>query len=121
MSRGPWIRLHRSAAVMHSTPTLWSTPRAHARSPPPSGPAITRCNLRLRLAVLSACQTGLPGVRAPEEVTNLPTSLVVAGAAGVVGSWWKVLDERTAMLMVAFYERWGGPSTPGPTPDAALR
>jgi CHAT domain-containing protein len=64
--------------------------------------------LRVRLAVLSACETALPGTELPDEVVALPTGLVQAGVAGVVASQWSVPDRATAMLMAEFYQRWPG-------------
>ncbi|MEU6277905.1 CHAT domain-containing protein [Streptomyces populi] len=62
--------------------------------------------LGLRLAVLSACETSVPGGRLPDEVVSLPTGLLQAGAAGVLASLWEVTDVATAMLMTEFYRRW---------------
>ncbi len=73
---------------------------------------------RARLAVLSACETRLPGTDLPDEVIALPTGLVQAGVPGVVGSLWSVLDLSTAMLMVRFYDLWRGDDLP---PAEALR
>src|SRR5713101_6090956 len=39
----------------------------------------------VRLAVLSACESGIPGTELPDEIVSLPTGLVQAGVAGVVG------------------------------------
>ncbi|MEU9342327.1 CHAT domain-containing protein [Streptomyces sp. NPDC048278] len=65
-----------------------------------------RLRLRLRLAVLSACETSVPGGRLPDEVVSLPTGLLQAGVAGVLASLWEVTDVATAMLMTEFYRRW---------------
>jgi CHAT domain-containing protein len=73
---------------------------------------------RARLAVLSACETRLPGADLPDEVVSLPTGLVQAGVPGVVGSLWSVLDLSTAMLMVRFYDLWRRDGLP---PMEALR
>ena len=62
--------------------------------------------LRVRLAVLSACETALPGTELPDEVVALPTGLLQAGVAGIVASQWSVPDRATAMLMAEFYRRW---------------
>jgi CHAT domain-containing protein/tetratricopeptide (TPR) repeat protein len=62
--------------------------------------------LRLCLAVLSACETFVPGRELPDEVVGLPTALLQAGAAGVVGTLWKVVDRGTLLLMVRFYQGW---------------
>jgi CHAT domain-containing protein len=40
----------------------------------------------IRLAILSVCETGLPGTQLPDEVVSLPTGLLQAGVAGVVAS-----------------------------------
>jgi len=58
-----------------------------------------------RLAVLSACQTGLMDVlRVPGEFLGLPAGFLQAGVPGVVGSLWPVNDLSTALLMIKFYE-----------------
>jgi CHAT domain-containing protein len=62
--------------------------------------------LQVRLAVLSACETALPGTDLPDEVIGLPTGLLQAGVAGVVASQWLVPDRATAMLMTAFARTW---------------
>ncbi len=60
----------------------------------------------VRLATLSACETGIPGTELPEEVVNLPAGLLQAGIAGVAASLWSVNDFSTMMLMAYFYDRW---------------
>jgi CHAT domain-containing protein len=74
--------------------------------------------LRVHLAVLSACETSLPGTDLPDEVVALPTGLLQAGVASVVASMWTVPDRATAMLMTDFYRRWRGVGDP---PALALR
>jgi CHAT domain-containing protein len=74
--------------------------------------------LQVRLAVLSACETALPGTELPDEVVALPTGLLQAGVAGVVASQWSVPDRATAMLMAEFYRCWRREQM---TPAAALR
>lgn len=66
-------------------------------------------HLTMRLAVLSACETGVPGARIPDEVIGLPTGLVEAGVIGVVASLWSVPDATTAQLMGDFYALWRSP------------
>ena len=72
----------------------------------------------LRLAVLSACETGIPGTNLPDEVISLPTGLLQAGAAGVVSSLWSVADLSTMVLLSRFYELWRNQNLP---PATALR
>ncbi|QKV74886.1 CHAT domain-containing protein [Amycolatopsis sp. Hca4] len=76
-------------------------------------------NLKIdaRLAVLSACETALPGTELPDEVLGLPTGLLQAGAAGVVASGWAAHDLTTAMTITDFTRRWRA----GATPAEALR
>ena len=71
-----------------------------------------------RLAVLSACETGLPGAELPEEAVSLPSGLIQAGVAGVVGSLWAVNEVSTALLMARFYDLW---RQEGREPPEALR
>ena len=80
--------------------------------------SLSALSLHARLAVLSACETGLPGLGAPDEVTGLPTALLQAGVAGTVASLWEVPDASTALLMVEFYRLW---RLEGHPPPAALR
>jgi CHAT domain-containing protein len=72
----------------------------------------------LRLAILSACETGIPGTELPDEVISLPTGLLQAGAAGVVSSLWSVADLSTMLLLSRFYQLW---RTDGLEPPEALR
>ncbi|MFI5912058.1 CHAT domain-containing protein [Dactylosporangium sp. NPDC051541] len=59
-----------------------------------------------RLAVLSACETAVPGRDLPDEVVGLPGALLQAGVAGVVASLWAVPDRATMLLIRRFYEGW---------------
>ena len=71
-----------------------------------------------RLAVLSACETGVPGLELIEEVVGLPAGMMQAGVPGVVGSMWEVSDRSTALLMARFYSLW---RETGYSPQEALR
>ena len=75
-------------------------------------------DLRVRLALLSACETLVPGRDLPDEVVVLPTGLIQAGAAGVIASLWAVPNLESAVLMVEFYRRWRAGGT---APAQALR
>jgi CHAT domain-containing protein len=73
-----------------------------------------------RLAVLSACETGLFEIQSSaDEEFGLTTGFLQAGAAGVVASLWPVDDIATMLLIRCFYglmlgsEHWA--------PAAALR
>jgi CHAT domain-containing protein/tetratricopeptide (TPR) repeat protein len=57
-----------------------------------------------RLAVLSACQTGITEFeRVPDEVIGLPAGFLQAGIPGVVATLWPVNDQSTAVLVAEFY------------------
>ena len=58
------------------------------------------------MANLSACETGVPGARLPDEVVSLPSAFIRAGFAGAIGSLWTVSEKSTAMLMIRFYQLW---------------
>ena len=58
---------------------------------------------RVRLFVLSACETGLGNPRGAEGMLGLRRTLHLAGVDTVVSSLWQVPDEPTARLMERFY------------------
>lgn len=63
-------------------------------------------NMRIsaNLAVLSACNTGTGSVAEGEGIMALPRGFIYAGVPNVIASLWKVHDEKTKELMVAFYK-----------------
>jgi hypothetical protein len=71
-----------------------------------------------RLAVLSACETAVPGVDLLDECLSLSTALAGAGCAGVIASLWPIADVETAMVISDFYRRWMAEKT---EPAQALR
>jgi len=70
-----------------------------------------------RLAVLSACETGVPGLELIDEMIGLSAGMMQAGVPGVVGSLWSVNNGSTAMLMARFYQYW---QKEGESPQDAL-
>jgi tetratricopeptide (TPR) repeat protein len=60
--------------------------------------------LRAKLAILSACETAMTGLRLVDEVVGLPAGLLQAGVGGVIGSLWSVNDLSTLVLIGRFYE-----------------
>jgi len=60
----------------------------------------------IRLAILSACETGLQGIELADEAISLPTGLLQAGVAGVAASLWSVSEISTMVLLTRFYTLW---------------
>ena len=58
-----------------------------------------------KLVVLSACNTGLGRISAGEGIYGLRRALVIGGSESQVISLWKVEDNATKELMVAYYKR----------------
>jgi CHAT domain-containing protein len=60
-----------------------------------------------RLVFLSACESGLAGVRRlPEEFIGLPAGFVQEGAACVVASLWPIYDHAGYLVAERFYDEW---------------
>lgn len=79
-----------------------------------SGETIVDLSLdNLRLAVLSACETGLGAIDNGEAVQGLARAFHLAGCSNVVVSLWQVNDAATAALMTQFYhELWVNEKSP---------
>ena len=61
--------------------------------------------LRARLVVLSACQTGqIYTTRVSDEMLGMPLAFLQAGACAVVCTLWPIDDRVTAILVGRFYE-----------------
>lgn len=75
---------------------------------------------KCRLAVLSACETGIARLHGGGEMTGLPASLLVAGTKSVIASLWPVDDVATALLMDIFYSQWEGGTGQETSPAIAL-
>ncbi|MER5432319.1 CHAT domain-containing tetratricopeptide repeat protein [Streptomyces sp. NPDC002588] len=71
----------------------------------------------LRLAVLSACETGLGDESRTDETLGLSRSLLYAGARSLVASLWRVPDAPTATIMGDFHDL----TLSGEAPGQALR
>jgi CHAT domain-containing protein len=58
-----------------------------------------------KLAVLSACETGIGEVQNGEGVYGLRRALVLAGAESQVISLWRINDDATRTFMEGYYQR----------------
>src|SRR5215471_17840725 len=103
----------------------WDEPRASGllltnRKPLTVGDLLDARDLGApRLAVLSACETGLYDIATtPNEFIGLPAAFLQLGAGGVLATLWPVSDLSTGLLMAKFYDFHQGE---GLAPASALR
>jgi hypothetical protein len=61
-----------------------------------------------RLAVLSACETGLGSLSHPEASMDAGETLLSCGVAGAVSTLWLVDDLAAVVLVARFYDSWRG-------------
>jgi CHAT domain-containing protein len=102
----PAARTLHLACHAHSDPQHpWDSAVVMAHDEPLTMRRLQALRLRARLAVLSACETGHSSYRLLDEAIGMPSALLQAGVAGVIASLWRVSDEATMPLMVAFYDR----------------
>jgi len=65
---------------------------------------IYNLDTQANLIVLSACKTNVGQSQTGEGLMALPRGFIYAGVPNVIASLWKVHDEKTKDLMVAFYK-----------------
>ena len=74
------------------------------------------------LVTLSACDTGMAGVRTGDDLFGLAHGFLAAGASSVLASLWYVRQGVGVEVSRRFYELWkGAPGKPGIGKAAALR
>jgi CHAT domain-containing protein len=74
----------------------------------------------LRLVMLSACQLGVIDLNgARDEMRNLATAMLQAGAQAVLAAQWPVDDHATFLLLTRFTQEWQ-PQYQSESPAAAL-
>jgi CHAT domain-containing protein/predicted negative regulator of RcsB-dependent stress response len=60
-------------------------------------------DIKARLVVLSACQTGLADISRGDELVGLSRAFIYAGTPSIVVSLWSLADEPAAQLMIEFH------------------
>ena len=78
---------------------------------------LSQYSLRLDLAVLSACETGLGKQEEGEGVRSIAKSLHESGVRSSIHSLWSVNDEKASEIMIEFYKH----LFKGESKDQALR
>ena len=77
---------------------------------------IANLDLNARLAVLSACQTGIGKIQKGEGIMSLARAFALAGVPSQIMSLWNVDDQATLLLFTQFYQH----LLQGDTKDIAL-
>lgn len=65
---------------------------------------IYNCDLSSNLAVLTACESGLPGYQDGEGMISLAHAFSYAGSQSIVTGLWKIDEQSSAVLMEFFYK-----------------
>jgi hypothetical protein len=64
----------------------------------------TESEIRVGVADLSACESGLLDVAAADELAGLAASMLLCGASTVVSTLWRIPDQNTVSLITSFYK-----------------
>jgi CHAT domain-containing protein/tetratricopeptide (TPR) repeat protein len=112
-------RARSSVEGLNQRSTGWKNPLGYTGLVLAKGEVMTGLTLvdlpleGLRLATLSACDTGLGAYTGGEGVQGLERAFHVAGCPNVIASLWKINDAATAALMAKFYhELWANNKPP---------
>jgi len=101
--------LMRSGIIMSGANNAWngkSLP-ANVEDGILTGYEISQTNLRkVKLGVLSACQTGLGEIKSGEGIFGLQRALKMAGVEYLIVSLWSIPDKETVEFMELFYKKW---------------
>jgi hypothetical protein len=122
-----WLRLVEAADLAHVICHYDLDPDQPLRSVLRIGGGVTVADLAERRLsgsphlVLSACDTGLGGVRLPDEAIGLGMVLLAAGARSVVASLWPLDDELAAAFMGGYHRRLAAGEEPAAALAAAQR
>ena len=68
-------------------------------------PEIVLLNLKAKMVLLSACETGLSTVKRGDGMVGMARAFLVSGAKNVGVSLWSIDDEATTALMTSVYSK----------------
>lgn len=99
----------RSGLVLAGANDVWNrdaSPPLNAEDGVLTALEVSQLNLLdVRLAVMSACETGLGDIRGSEGVYGLQRAFRMAGVDCIIMSLWKVADNETKEFMTIFYNK----------------
>ena len=99
--------LMRAGLVLAGANDVWSTKSKKAKDDGVlTAQEVSHIDMRrTKLAVLSACETGLGDIRGSEGVYGLERAFKMAGVNYIVMSLWQVPDKETSEFMSLYYAR----------------
>ena len=65
---------------------------------------IYRLDLKTKMAILSACETGVGAYKKGEGIQSISRAFTYAGAQSILYSLWKVPDRTTKAIMLGYYQ-----------------
>jgi CHAT domain-containing protein len=96
--------LMRSGIVMAGANDIWNEENTSDEDGVLTAYEVSLLNLQnTKLAVLSACETGLGDIKGSEGVYGLQRAFKMAGVKQLVMSLWQVPDKETEEFMTTFY------------------
>jgi CHAT domain-containing protein len=96
--------LMRSGIVLAGANDVWNENNTNKEDGVLTAYEVSLLNLQnTKLAVLSACETGLGDIKGSEGVYGLQRAFRIAGVQKLIMSLWQVPDKETEEFMVLFY------------------
>ncbi|PKP23246.1 MAG: hypothetical protein CVU05_00365 [Bacteroidetes bacterium HGW-Bacteroidetes-21] len=98
--------LLRSGLALSGANSVWTSTSGLAEDGILTAYEVSNINLsKVRLVVLSACETGLGDIKGSEGVYGLQRAFKMAGVKYIVMSLWQVPDKETVEFMETFYTK----------------
>ncbi|MEZ4938507.1 MAG: CHAT domain-containing tetratricopeptide repeat protein [Crocinitomicaceae bacterium] len=95
----------RSGLVLANANKVWNQEKMEGEDGVLTALEVAHIDLRkTKLAVMSACETGLGDIHGSEGVYGLQRAFKMAGCQNIIMSLWQVPDKETSEFMSHFYE-----------------